>query len=317
MSNLDKYKAMGAQAAAEGVDMTKAKAGGGKDFDAPAAGPTTVRLVGYVEVGKQKGSFKGAPTIKEKVWLTFELCGAKHPPHELDDGSKVPQRITIEENLSLNGKARFFKLFNRMNYAGGATHMVQLLGEAWKATVIHRKYAKRGEDKMKPETWTGIAAELYDKATESYTIAPPRAAIIDPDSGEETGEFQVIKVRPALTEPKGFLWNYSDLEDWNKLYIEGEYPERKDDKGNVTAPAKSKNVYQNAIKLATNFKDSPIYAILAAKGEKLDLPDPESGKLEGADDEGDDLPVPGREEAKAKPVPTGAAADDALNGVVE
>jgi hypothetical protein len=304
MSNLDKYKAMGAKAATEGADMTKATAGGGGDYTPPAAGPCGLRLVGYFEIGKQKGTYQGKPTVKDYVQLVFELSGPKHPPVVNDDETKRPLRITIEESLSLNEKAHFFKLFNRMNYAGKASHMVELLGESYLGTVIHRAYKGRdGKER--------IAVELYDKKEGSYTIRPPRRAVIDEDSGMETGDFKIVNVAPALTALRAFLWNYSDLDDWNALFIDGEYPERKDDKGVVTAKAKSKNVLQNTIKQAVNFQGSPVHTLLAAMGGNIDIPDAEAGR-EDRDDDNEDAPA---KPAQAAAVPQGADADDALNGV--
>lgn len=309
------FNAMGAKAAAEGKDMTKAQKGGG-DYAPPKAGFVLLRMCGYFEIGKQKGSFQGKPTVKDMVQIVFELSGPNHPPIETEAGEKVPMRLTIEESLSLNEKARFFKLFGRMNYAGKATHMVQLMGEGYKAKIIHRMYAKKGEDKSKPETWTGIAAELYDKAAGSYTIEPPRREVIDMDESSPsyqmpTGQYAAIPVPAMLTSPKAFLWDYSPIEHWEALFIDGEYPERKDEKtGKVIAPAKSKNVIQNTIKNAVNFKGSRIYAAIAEKGGNLDIPDSESFS---SDDEagGDDNPATG-----AAPVhtPVGADADAALNG---
>lgn len=303
---IDKYAAMGAKAVAEGKDMTKATTGGG-DYEAPAAGPCWLRFIAYIELGKQAGTMMGKPTVKEKVQLVFEVSGPKYPPVKAEDGTLHPIRISIEENLSLNEKAHFFKLFTRMNYAGGAQHMVQLLGEAYKGRIVHRKYKKRGETDANA---SGIAVELFDKATGLYTIEPPRYDVTDPDTGDVL-ETKVKAVDAPISKIKAFLWEYSDLEDWTNLFIEGEYPERKDDKGNVVAAAKSKNVLQNKIKQATNFKGSPIYTLLAAAGGNLDIPDAE-------------VPDEVAEEAAAAvtkaaapdtPTPTGAAADDALNGV--
>jgi len=292
VSNIDKYKALGATAVSQGVDMTKSVAGGGGDYTPPAEGPARCRFVGYVELGKQKGTFQGKPNVKEKVLLIFELSGPKHQPTVNDDGTKTPIRITIEENLSLNEKANFFKLFTRMNYAGGAQHMVQLLGEAFKCRVVHDKW----EDRSGKERITPI---LRDAA--GYTIEAPRYEMVDPESGP-TGEFAPLKVDPMIGQPKAFLWNYSDLEDWNNLFIEGSYPERKDDKGNVTAPEKSKNVLQEHIMRAVNFIGSPIHTLLVAGGATLDIPDAE-------------VPEDVRDEAQAA-VTKAANADDALSGVV-
>ena len=297
------FKALGAKAAASGVDMTKAQTGGGGgDYEPPAAGPTRLRFVSYVELGKQKVKSMGKEVVKERVLLTFELSGPKHQPTVNDDGEKIPHRISIEESLSLNEKANFFKLFGRLNYAGSAQHIAQLLGSAYKATVVHRKYAKAGEDKADQTKWTGIAAELKSKA-DGYTIQPPRYE--DP----ETGDVLPLAVAPAITPIKLFLWNFPDMEQWASIYIDGEYPERKDDKGVVTAKAKSKNVFQNRIKSAVNFQNSPIHVLLAGNGAPLDIPDAEDGR----DPDEDEHDVTTDIKGQGKPV---VSDDDALNGVV-
>lgn len=305
------FKALAATAVKEGnVDMTKAKAGGG-DFEAPKAGPCLLRLVGYFEIGKHAGTYMGKPTNKEYVQLVFEASGPNHPPIVLEDGTKMPIRITVEETFSLSEKGRFFALCKRLLYKGDQQHVVGCIGEAYKGRIVHRKYAKKGEDKTKPETWTGVAIELFDKAASMWTVEPPRRELIDEESGLGTGEYKAIAVAPMLTEPKAFLWNQASLEMWNSLFIDGEYPERKDAAGKVVAPAKSKNVIQNTIKKATNFKGSAIHNLLVANGADVNLDD----ALPDADEDFDDVPDSVTAPAVAA-VPTGADADDALNGVV-
>ena len=282
------FKALGAKAAAEGADQTKSVAGGG-DYAPPAAGPGLARFVGYIELGKQKGMFKGVPTIKEKVRLIFELVGKRHPPGE-HDGKKIPVRIIIDENYSLNEKANFFKLFQRMNYKQDAVHIAQLLGEAFKVEVVHDKWTgKDGKERT----------DAVLRNAGGYTIAPPRKE----DEDSETGWVN-IEVPAALSDIRCFLWEQADMTQWGSLFIEGEYPERKDDKGVVTAKAKSKNVFQNAIKSAVNFQGSPMHALLLGLGQPLDLPDV------GEEEE--------REEAAA-PAPVAqapAVTNDALGGIV-
>lgn len=247
------FKALGAKAAAEGADQTKSVAGGG-DYTPPAAGPALVRFIGYVECGKQKGTFKGAPVIKEKVMLIFELTGKRHATGE----DEQPHRITVEESYSLNEKANFFKLFQRMNYRQDAQHIVQLLGEGFKAEVFHDKWTgKDGKER--------ITAEL--RGPGGYSIQPPRKE----DEDSETGWVDVA-VPPARSSLRCFLWNQADLNQWGSLFIEGEYPERKNEKGEVTYPAKSKNVLQHKIMSAVNFQGSPIHTLLLTNGGKLDLP---------------------------------------------
>lgn len=287
------FNALGAKAAAEGADQTKAKSGGG-DYSPPAAGPALVRFTGYVELGKQKGTFQGKPTIKEKVQLVFELTGKRHPPAEAEDGTKIPVRITIEESFSLNEKAHFFKLFNRMNYRQDKQHMVQLIGEGFKAEVIHDKWTdKQGKERITP-TFKGPGG---------YTISPPRKE----DEDSETGWVDVT-VPPALSAPRVFLWEHCDMAQWASLYIEGSYPERKNDKGEVTAPARSKNVFQERIKQATNFQGSPIYNLLAAAGQSLDVPTMDEQEDEGPAEQAAPVPKP----QSSTTVPS----NDALGGIV-
>jgi hypothetical protein len=275
---LNKFAALAARAQADGVDMTKAKAGGGDDFPVPVEGPCRLRFVEYIEVGKHTDEYMGKPKIVERAYLTFEISGPKHPPVTLQDGTKVPHKVTFDIGISANEKSHFFKLFNRLNYAGKFRHIVGLLGSAYKGTLIHRKYAKRGEDKAKPETWTGVAVELFNKATSSFTIEAPRYEVVTEEG--PTGDFAELKVDPPISPLRAFVWNYADKEMWDSIFIDGEYPERKDDKGVVTAPAKSKNKYQLEIKAANNFPGSPIAVILAGGDEpgKVDIPDAEDAR---------------------------------------
>lgn len=298
------FKALGAKAAAEGADQTKASVGGG-DYEPPAAGPALVRFVGYAELGKQKTSFKGVPAIKERVELVFELVGKRHPPAEKEDGTKVPHRITITESYSLNEKANFFKLFQRMNYRQDAKHIVQLLGEGFKAEVFH-------------DTWTGKDGKEHKTAVlrnaSGYTIAPPRKE----DEDSETGWVD-IAVPQALSDIRCFLWQQADLAQWGSLFIDGEWPERVDEKTGVITPGRSKNTFQNKIKGAVNFVGSPIHELLLANGQSIDIPSiAEQDDLEptvGLDPASEEKVAPattalGHKAAKPAPV------DDALVDIV-
>ena len=288
------FKALGAKAAAEGADQTKAQVGGG-DYEAPAAGPCLVRFIGYVEIGKQKTSFKGVSGVKEQVELVFELVGKRHPPREAADGTKIPHRITVTESYSLNEKANFFKLFQRMNYRQDAQHIVQLLGDGFKAEVVHDVW--KGKDGKERTT-----ATLRNAA--GYTIAPPRKE----DEDSETGWVDVA-VPPALSELRCFLWQQADLNQWASLFIEGTYPERKDATTGVVTPGRSKNVFQNKIISAVNFGGSPIQLLLLANGQTIDIPDVHE------QDELDEQGAPAPEAASTAPKVVATAAD-ALGGIV-
>lgn len=287
-----------AAAAATGRDMTVAQTGGGDDYVPPETGRTRLRFIGYVEIGKHKDTIPGKPaTIRPKVQLIFELSGPKHEPKVAENGEKIPHRITVTTNYSLNEKATFFRLFQQLNYKGTATHIVELLGGAYTGEVFHRQFKKRdGSD--------GIAVDLKPKGG-AYQFGAPRYEIVGEDG--PTGEYAPLKVAPAISPIRAFLWENPDMDQWNSLFIDGEYPERKDKDGKVVAPAKSKNVLQAAIKSAENFKGSPIALLLAAGGQSLDIPDAERVNV-GEDDEAPTLPARHVSEDPA-------AATDILNGI--
>lgn len=257
--------------AAVAPDANKAKSGGGGG--APAAkGVAKLRFIGYVEVGKQERSAGPGkpPKIEDQAWLTFELVGAKHAPKVLENGETIPYRITLKLNKSLNEKAKYFKLFKRMNYEGKATHFSQLLGQGFLGTVSHYEYQKDGE--------TRAIAQLEDKEN-GITIRPPRTSVLDEETGEET--IKPVKIEEGVSPLRLFVWNAPDemIKDlWESLYIaktgDGDY---------------DPNVFQAAIKKALNFEGSPIAQYLAANGQVANIPAATKAADLGLDDD-DDTP---------------------------
>ena len=297
------------KAVAEGADQTVAKTGGG-GVELPAEGPCNLRLVAYIELGKHEKTFQGKKKTQEQVTLTFEVSGKNHPPIETDNGT-FPHRISITENLSLNEKARFFKLFTLLNYKGTAKHCASLLGDAFRGRIVHREYTGRDGKPRK-------VAELFDKKSGSYTIMPPRVEVVDPDDGQPTGEYREVKVAPALSELRCFIWNHADMEQWASLFIDGEYEERKNDKGEVVAPARSKNQFQLKIRAALNYKGSPIQQLLANGGQELELPaDGVVDEDDGTDGEAEETAekAPAKPATASKPATKGKAKADPLAGI--
>lgn len=247
--------AMAAAAAAIAPNMNEAQTGGGGgDYTPPAEGIARARLVGYIETGiHEKNVGAGKPAVqKPQVKLIFELSGPNHQPKVLDDATKLPHRITVDENYSLNEKANFYKLFRRMNWKGTATHMSQLLGEAFLVTIKH-KVTGEGDKKR-------TYANIRDDA--GYTVQPPR--YVDPLSNQTVE----VPVDPPISALRLFVWNApTELLKpmWDSLFIDGEYPARGEQ------PARSKNVLQQEIKEALNFKDSPIFQLLQTGGVELNL----------------------------------------------
>lgn len=245
--------------AAEQTNMNEAQKGGGDGPRTPDAGLTRLRFISYIELGTHEDEWQGQKKKKKLVKLQFELSGPKHPVLELEDGRKIPFVITITENVSLNEKANFYKLFKRMNHTGQFTHMAQMLGHEFLGTVVHVVKGE-GADKR-------TYANLRDDG--GYTIRPPY--VEDP----ETGESRKIEVQQNLTPLKCFLFEYATKDMWDSIFIDGRWDDKKNDKGEVISEGRSKNVYQDQIKAALDFSSSPIADILFSNVGELDLPDAE------------------------------------------
>lgn len=245
--------------AAEYTDMNEAQRGGGGPRRIPEAGLVRLRFITYIELGKHEDTFKGEVKRKDKVTLQFELSGPKHAPTVMDDGRVMPMIITINENLSLNEKANFFKLFKRMNHTGKHKLFAEMLGKEFLGEVV---LVKKGE---------GAEAKTYANLRNDggYTIRPPYHENLE-------GESVKVEVQPALTPVKCFLWDTANpvalKAMWDSLFIDGMWDDRKDDKGNIVEAGRSKNYYQNHIKAALDFAGSPIADLLFAEGgDPLDL----------------------------------------------
>jgi len=249
----------------------------------PVAGMTRLRLFQYIELGRHVDGPKGQEKEKELVFLNFELSGPKHPPIEIE-GRKVPLTMSLTLPLSLNEKARFYKLFKRLNHDGKATHFAQFLGQDFLGTVFHKESGEGTEKRT--------YANLYNE--DGLSIRPPFSVNINPETGDET---QIrVTADPLLSPIKCFLWNFATKDMWDSLFIDGTWDDVTDKDGKVIRAGASKNWMQNRIRTARNFADSPLAEILLAGGE------PDVGAAE----------TPERSEANqeaAKDADAGAAAD--------
>jgi hypothetical protein len=258
-----------AAAAAQTPNMNEAQKGGG-EWTPPAAGKCLVTLIGYIELGIQHVPASKTDPIKfpakdeEQVDLIFELSGKGHEPKEID-GKFYPERITVNLKKSLSEKAWFYKIFKVLNWDNSATHFAQLVGRHFLATVVHTK--GKGD-----KVWAGF--KLPTAQGGGYTFAAPTYNPVDPET--QMPDVTIVKEFPkprVYSEPRVFLWDYASREMWDSLYIDGMYDERKDDKGNVISPARSKNVIQNKIKAAKNFPGSPVAAIIGDEVLNVDTDD--------------------------------------------
>lgn len=237
-------------AKSKGPNMQEAQGGGG-DFELPVAGFTRLRFVGYYEIGKKETEWQGKKKVNDHCELVFELSGPKHPPRETDNG-KFPIRITVNQKISLNEKANFFKLFTAMNWDGQASHIAELLGKDFVGEVEHNivKGKKAGDS---DRTFCNL-----------INIRKPFA------TNPETGDEYRISVDPPLTELKLFLFDFATPEMWDSIYIDGEYEAQPAKDGKPAREARSKNVIQNKIKQALNWKASPVYDYAIGKVTQTD-----------------------------------------------
>jgi hypothetical protein len=236
-----------------GPDLTKPQSGGGGDYAPPDAGPTRLRLVGYIETGIHTNRRGGIAKTKPRVELVFELSGPKHPAKELDDGRKIPHRVRVKEVLSTHEKANLIKLFNLMNVDGDARNFLDLMLEkAWRGTISHYEFNTQSGQKR-------TIAQLRGKG-QGYQIFP--VSFEDPESGE----LRTVSVPPALSEPQVFLWEYATTEQWDSL-----------DK-----------FVKETIKKAENFVGSPIYQALIEAGREADTVPEAADSEQQAEPDSDD-----------------------------
>ena len=260
--------------AASQANANEAKSGGG-DYTPPPKGLARLRLVGYIEVGKHTKKGQNGEKVEDQAHLIFELSGKGYEPKEVEN-KKIPHRITVKLNKSLNEKATYFKLFKRMNYEQKATSFIQLLGAGFLGNVGH--FEIPGKDGAAPV----VIANFRDDAG-NLTIRPPRIEAMD----EETGDVVVkpIPVPAPISDQRCFIWEgkpewYDKM--WPSIFVDND--------------EKDGGYYQKLIKSALNFGGSPIEDYLKAKGVDLGIPDAVDAK--GGKD--------------SKPA---ASEDDILNGV--
>ena len=235
-------------AVSQGPNMNKSASNNSQEeYQPPAEGVALLRFVGYIEIGQRREEFKGDVKVRDKVKLIFELHGKNYPVKETAEGPQA-QRITITESLSFHEKSNFKKLFLSMrNGDESITHMAQLLGKPFKGRVSHKSFT--GSD-GKQKTF----ARLRDDV--GYNIGP--AVAEDP----ETGETRALNVPKALSELRLFLWKFADKKMWDSIYIDGQYGD-----------GRSKNIFQNDITQALNFKGSAIDRVLNQGGVQDALQD--------------------------------------------
>ena len=254
MSNVD--IAALANAAAELEDQTQEVAS--TDFDnTPEEGVTVGRLISYIELGKHSGgTYQGKPKPDaDKVRMEFELLGPKNEVKYEKDGKEEVfyQTVSIEVKKSLSDKAKFKKLFKKLQYGReDKKHIAQMLGEAFIITIYINEVEKDG----KKRKYVNL-----DKDGEFGISAPFQ---IDPLTQQRTA----YDIKAATQPIRLFLWDNPVKEMWDSLFIDGTREVKKED---GTTEQVSKNWLQERITSAKNFGGSPLHTMLTGvTGEDLE-----------------------------------------------
>lgn len=250
------FKALAKQVKDTGPDLTKASSGGG-DYVPPKPGPTRLRFVGYIEKGIHTTQWKGNDKTKSRAEFVFELSGPNHQPREFE-GKKIPTLVSFTEVVGRHQKNGYMKLFKIMAQDNPeATNFVELLGNAYRAEIVH------GENTKQPDRPYINLRKDGSYTLQSTTFTDPIENVV-----------KRVPVDEPLSPIRVFLWDYADLAQWDSIHIEGTY-----DNGD------SKNKYQEKIKTAENLTGSPIYEALVAAGREAELiPAPKVAKEEEQED---------------------------------
>lgn len=185
--------------------------GGGFKETPPQPGPALLRLREYIELGMVQEEFDGKPkkNLSHKCKVVFEIVHAVDGSHAInkEDGTFVRNKeITLYLNRSFNDRAKFRKLFNKLNYAGAVPvvkgecpSLHHFLGQGFLATISLNVSEKTGK------TYVNI-----DKDGE-FTVGRPAVPVTDA-MGVPTGEVNEIDVPMMQGEQACFLWG-SDVSD--------------------------------------------------------------------------------------------------------
>lgn len=192
------------------IDASK-ETKGGFDKKPARAGVALFRMLSYIEKGEHTvKSGQGKGKKQNMADITFELV---HPEHMIGpDDKKFPDTITVRNlNISMNPKAKYFKLFKKMNYTGAFTSFSQMLGHAFLGSVVHNV--------------VGDTTYVNMEADGQWLIGPPRYCADPINAPEALTEVNV----PEMSQPPMlFLFDNPGVDAgmvtrmWDSISISGE-----------------------------------------------------------------------------------------------
>lgn len=217
-------------------DINTKKSEGGSSRKLPL-GRALVRFTGYIEIGKHEKEYQGKKSIVDQYQLQFHIVGGKGKAEDgsivdfVEDGKQFTQ-TTFPNSISYGDLAGYVKLFKVLSTGRNVKHFAELLNSVYYVPTVTAK-KKDGTEYIKFD---------WSKATEAVdlnTYEPIQAPEVAPN------EFKL------------FLWSAPTQEQWDSLFIEGEW------EGRDGKPAQSKNKFQEAIQNSKNFVGSPIENLLS------------------------------------------------------
>ena len=244
---LDQMMALANQAAETGEDMTEGKEGGAGSLP---VGQAMARLIRVVELGSH--SQKDFNTKKHKgyekeVQLTFALWGTGRDKetgetvtfHNPDTGAPriwTPFDLVLSRNTGSNA----FRMFKQMNWRNDKKNFAQMLNSTFILPFTLQDKSKTDKTQVVKLNIDGISPPLnpMDQTPLNVPLVP-------------TEDLRL------------FLFDFPNKQQWDLLYVEGEWPAKGD------KPAQSKNKTQQKIMAANNFKGSPLEIMLAGGGAAL------------------------------------------------
>lgn len=230
LNTLQQMQQAAEAAAASAVDMNVAQKGGGGILY--PAGYCFARLVEVLELGNHVTSFQGvAKDPAPQIRLGFAIFG---DGYQGEDGKPGYIR-TYDLTMSVNEKAKTFKLFKKLNYKGQAKTFAQLLGQTFLLKINHYTAKAAGAKPRSVIDLEGFLPPNDPVTKQPYPI---------PDAPDNMYRL--------------FLWDMPTKQMWDSLYMEGAF-----DDGN------SKNIIQEQLMKATNFPSSALEQLL---GGSTDMP---------------------------------------------
>lgn len=241
-------------------DFNNTQSGGGRGL--LPKGTAFVRPVFYVEYGTQKQrEFEGktkdpVPTFE----IGFAIVGGsginaegKPERYVLEEG-KFPIVKSYEKPISLYEKSQCVGIHKALNRVGNkCSHPAQKLSESplYQVNVTHEVPTK------------GKNAGKTVHRIDFRDLQPAWDAV-------RCEEIEMPAVDKSMIQV--FLWERPSLGQWDSIFIDGFNEAVKNEKGEITKPASSKNFIQEKIMGALNWEGSKIQKLLQEAGKDVALP---------------------------------------------